>query len=75
MPFGGVGPSGTGSYHGKDGFDVFSHHKSVLRKPTFPDPCDPVPALQWAQGDVGPTRLQMSRSSRTGASRAGSQRP
>jgi aldehyde dehydrogenase (NAD+) len=38
MPIGGVGPSGMGSYHGKAGFDVFSHHKSVLRKPTFPDP-------------------------------------
>ena len=38
LPFGGVGPSGTGSYHGKAGFDTFSHHKSVLRKPTFPDP-------------------------------------
>jgi aldehyde dehydrogenase (NAD+) len=38
LPFGGVGPSGTGAYHGKAGFDVFSHHKSVLRKPTFPDP-------------------------------------
>jgi aldehyde dehydrogenase (NAD+) len=38
LPFGGVGPSGMGSYHGKAGFDVFSHHRSVLRKPTFPDP-------------------------------------
>ena len=38
LPFGGVGPSGMGSYHGKAGFDVFSHHKSVVRKPTFPDP-------------------------------------
>lgn len=38
LPFGGVGPSGMGAYHGKAGFDVFSHHKSVLRKPTFPDP-------------------------------------
>jgi aldehyde dehydrogenase (NAD+) len=38
LPFGGVGPSGIGAYHGKAGFDVFSHHKSVLRKPTFPDP-------------------------------------
>ena len=38
LPFGGVGPSGMGSYHGKAGFDVFSHHKSVLRKPTKPDP-------------------------------------
>ncbi len=38
LPFGGVGPSGMGAYHGKAGFDVFTHHKSVLRKPTFPDP-------------------------------------
>jgi aldehyde dehydrogenase (NAD+) len=38
MPFGGVGPSGTGSYHGKFGFDAFSHHKSVLLKPQKPDP-------------------------------------
>ncbi len=37
MPFGGVGPSGMGSYHGKAGFDVFSHHKSVMRRPTRPD--------------------------------------
>jgi aldehyde dehydrogenase (NAD+) len=38
LPFGGVGPAGMGAYHGKAGFDVFSHHKSVVRKPTFPDP-------------------------------------
>ena len=38
MPFGGVGPSGMGSYHGKFGFDAFSHHKSVLIKPQKPDP-------------------------------------
>jgi aldehyde dehydrogenase (NAD+) len=37
LPFGGVGDSGMGAYHGKDGFDAFSHHKSVLRKPTKPD--------------------------------------
>jgi len=35
MPFGGVGNSGTGSYHGKYGFDEFSHFKSILDKPTF----------------------------------------
>jgi aldehyde dehydrogenase (NAD+) len=29
LPFGGVGESGTGSYHGKSGFDNFSHFKSV----------------------------------------------
>lgn len=32
MPFGGVGASGMGSYHGKAGFDTFSHFKSVLHK-------------------------------------------
>lgn len=33
LPFGGVGDSGIGRYHGKAGFDTFSHFKSVLRKP------------------------------------------
>jgi aldehyde dehydrogenase (NAD+) len=37
LPFGGVGDSGMGAYHGKRGFDAFSHQKSVLRKPTRPD--------------------------------------
>lgn len=31
LPFGGVGDSGIGSYHGKAGFDTFSHYKSVLK--------------------------------------------
>jgi aldehyde dehydrogenase (NAD+) len=34
LPFGGVGASGMGAYHGKAGFDTFSHRKSVLTKPT-----------------------------------------
>ena len=29
LPFGGVGPSGMGSYHGHDGFKAFSHTKSI----------------------------------------------
>jgi aldehyde dehydrogenase (NAD+) len=37
LPFGGVGPSGMGAYHGKWGFEEFSHRKSVLTKPTRPD--------------------------------------
>jgi aldehyde dehydrogenase (NAD+) len=37
LPFGGVGDSGMGAYHGQTGFDVFSHHKSVLRKRVKPD--------------------------------------
>lgn len=32
LPFGGVGSSGMGSYHGKAGFDTFSHFKSILKK-------------------------------------------
>lgn len=35
LPFGGVGASGTGHYHGKFGFDNFSHQKSILEKPTW----------------------------------------
>jgi len=31
LPFGGVGHSGMGSYHGKASFDTFSHRKSVLK--------------------------------------------
>ena len=30
LPFGGIGESGMGQYHGKAGFDVFTHYKSVL---------------------------------------------
>jgi len=33
LPFGGVGPSGMGSYHGEAGFKTFSHERSVLRRP------------------------------------------
>jgi aldehyde dehydrogenase (NAD+) len=35
LPFGGVGQSGTGSYHGKSGFTTFSHLKSVFKKPNI----------------------------------------
>ena len=38
LPFGGVGPSGMGSYHGRDGFETFSHKKSVVTKSTKLDP-------------------------------------
>ena len=37
MGFGGVGQSGMGSYHGKDGFDTFSHYKSIMDKKTWLD--------------------------------------
>lgn len=38
LPFGGVGLSGIGSYHGKAGFDTFSHNKSILDKPFWLEP-------------------------------------
>jgi hypothetical protein len=31
LPFGGVGNSGMGNYHGKASFDTFSHRKSILK--------------------------------------------
>lgn len=37
MGFGGVGESGMGAYHGKEGFDVFSHSKSTVDKKTWMD--------------------------------------
>ena len=37
MGFGGVGESGMGAYHGKDGFDAFSHYKSIVDKKTWID--------------------------------------
>ena len=38
LPFGGIGASGIGAYHGKAGFDTFSHLKPVLKKTFWPDP-------------------------------------
>ena len=38
LPFGGVGDSGMGSYHGKAGFDTFSHSKSVVKRSAWADP-------------------------------------
>lgn len=38
LPFGGVGHSGIGAYHGRWGFEALSHRKAVLAKPSRPDP-------------------------------------
>ena len=38
LPFGGVGASGMGAYHGKWGFETLSHRRAVLSKPAKPDP-------------------------------------
>ncbi|NBX23061.1 MAG: aldehyde dehydrogenase family protein [Microbacteriaceae bacterium] len=37
LPFGGVGMSGSGAYHGKRSFEIFSHAKAVLSKPLRPE--------------------------------------
>jgi acyl-CoA reductase-like NAD-dependent aldehyde dehydrogenase len=54
LPFGGVGESGMGSYHGKASFDTFSHQKSVLRrsllfdtKLRYPPYRDKLKYLKW----------------------------
>ena len=38
LPFGGVGNSGIGNYHGEAGFRAFTHFKSILDKPTWIEP-------------------------------------
>ena len=58
LPFGGVGNSGIGNYHGKAGFDTFTHQKSVLDKPTWLDPSIKYPpyslknlkVVRWVMG-------------------------
>ncbi len=37
LPFGGVGTSGIGSYHGKKSFDTFTHYKSLFQQGTIVD--------------------------------------
>ncbi len=37
MPFGGVGESGMGGYHGRAGFETFSHYRSIVNKKTWMD--------------------------------------
>jgi aldehyde dehydrogenase (NAD+) len=48
LPFGGVGYSGIGSYHGKHSFECFSHSRSVVKTPTFFDlPLRYPPVKSW----------------------------
>ena len=48
MPFGGVGESGMGGYHGKYGFDTFTHYKSIVDKKTWMDlPMRYQPYSEW----------------------------
>ncbi len=51
LPFGGVGNSGIGAYHGKYSFDIFTHAKPVLKSPNWIDPSIKYPPfkgkLKW----------------------------
>lgn len=46
MPFGGIGNSGIGSYHGKKTFELFSHAKPVLKTANWPDPNSKYPSFK-----------------------------
>jgi aldehyde dehydrogenase (NAD+) len=46
MPFGGIGNSGIGAYHGKKTFEVFSHEKPVLKTATWLDPSIKYPGFE-----------------------------
>lgn len=50
LPFGGVGESGMGSYHGKASFDTFSHPKSILKRSPWFD-------LGWRYAPYKPEKL------------------
>jgi len=48
LPFGGIGFSGMGSYHGKAGFDAFTHYKSLIKKSFwFEPPFKYLPYKAW----------------------------
>jgi aldehyde dehydrogenase (NAD+) len=55
LPFGGVGASGTGSYHGRQSFTTFSHLQSVFSKPPGPD------TLRLAYPPFGPFKRRLLR--------------
>ena len=38
LPFGGIGQSGIGAYHGKHSFIAFSHYKPYIQRSSWPDP-------------------------------------
>jgi len=46
LPLGGRGNSGIGQYHGKNSFETFSHHKAVLKTPTWFDPAIKYPPFK-----------------------------
>ena len=59
LPFGGVGDSGTGSYHGKASFDTFSHDRSFLKRSILFD-------LDWRYAPYTDDRLKFLKKIVTG---------
>ena len=45
MPFGGVGHSGMGSYHGKKSFETFTHARSIVKKSDLARPAAALPPI------------------------------
>lgn len=63
LPFGGVGTSGMGNYHGTETFHCFTHKKPVLHKTTFPLPglSDPFVLYQpWSNFKIKALRFLMA---------------
>ena len=50
LPFGGIGASGMGAYHGEAGYLTFSHRRSVISRPLRPDPTIRFPPYAGKQG-------------------------
>ncbi|MGB8193351.1 MAG: aldehyde dehydrogenase [Chitinophagaceae bacterium] len=50
LPFGGRGNSGIGHYHGRHSFETFSHHKAIMKTPTWFDPAIKYPPFKGKLG-------------------------
>ncbi|MEM9453715.1 MAG: aldehyde dehydrogenase [Myxococcota bacterium] len=50
LPFGGIGESGIGAYHGRDSFEVFSHRKGIMKMANFLDPSIKYPPYEGKMG-------------------------
>lgn len=62
MGFGGVGGSGMGSYHGREGFDTFTHKKALSTK-DLARPAYALPAVQliYGQDDTDVSEVKAAR--------------
>jgi aldehyde dehydrogenase (NAD+) len=56
-PFGGVGDSGSGAYHGKYGFDTFTHKRTIVKLPNW---MDSVMSFRYAPYDMGKAKSMLA---------------